>query len=232
MRFHTLLTAAFASLVIASASLADTTAAPTPETPETSIKDIPPATDEQKEAMRESINIAAIEGFKIGMDNRELARKDPDALLRKVFEAQAIITDQILNGKLKDQLPAFYISETQKSIKLFTDFCEKTKDVKNLAQSPEMQTFMVTAQKANLPFDAYLKREIGKTSQEIAFETTNRINGISVKIHSNPDDYPTVKAIRNDMEKAGTGEEIADLQKVLRKEILRLTLEELVNAKD
>lgn len=232
MRFHTLLTAGFASLVIASASLADTTAAPAAETPEALIKDIPATTDEQKDAIRESINIAAIEGFKIGMDSMELAQKDPDALLRKIFESQAVITDQILNGKLKDKLPAFYISETQKSSKLLSDFCEKTKDVKNLAQSPEMQAFMVTAQKAGIPFDAYLKREIGKTSQEIAFETTTKINGIFVKIQSNPDDYPTVKTIKNDMEKAETGEEIADLQKALSKETLRLTLEELVNAKD
>lgn len=254
MKFYPFLSICLASLVVASSSFADKeaecpeSAAPeeiataevvikdtppvTEETESTAksvIKNIPPATDEQKKAIKQALELFYVSSNKIiieaGIDHAE--RANGDLLLRTILEGMAKGFEQMLTGKLKDQLPDFFISQAQKTHSRIIDFYQKTKDIKNLGKSPEFQAFSLASEQQDAILGAYLKREIGQTLTEAINETLEKIDQIYEDISSSSDDYPVIKVIQNDIENAKTDEERENLERVLEKEIYRLVFDQL-----
>lgn len=237
MKIHTILIICFSFFAIASSSFADEAAAPPAlENPEATLNRIPSATDEQKEAMRRALDFLAIESFKRGPAYADLPEKDPDDLFRKGLESVVIVTDQILAGELKDKLPEFYFSEIRKARNRTFDFLEKSKNITNLIESPELKEFMIAEQKESALFDGYMKRETGKTLPEfvtqLILELSMKVEEIRNEYRCGRADYPALIALDHEIEDAKTDAEREDLEKALKKEIVEIALDEITKSKE
>ncbi len=172
MRFPVFPAICFTSFFIVSNGLADdATALTKEEISDGIIQDTPHATDEQKKAIKQALELFYVSSNKTIIDvviNHPPHAKptNGDLFRRTILEAMAKGFEQMSTGRLKDKLPDFFISEAQKTHSRIIGFCQKTKDIKNLGNSPEFQAFSLATEQQDAILRAYLKREIGQTLAE------------------------------------------------------------------